>query len=271
MKLACNYCVEAHQLVREGRIDVDYFKLPGLGFQLELLHDLKAFEDFAAQVCRPILLHGLYPWLNPGTQSLQGYDFTHMDQLIRLSKTPGLSFHPGTITSRNHINTAIENLRLLRERYRSMEFVSVENSAEGEDEIPEDIAEIARESGCDFLLDISHAWCAARHYNEDLWAYLAKLPLERVHEIHINGWAEKDGATMCHVKTNEEGYEILARLLQRCQPNIITIEYGREDDRLNIGCPLLKPNKFNERAAEEIAEQVCHIRTIIDQNGGTQP
>ena len=63
MKLACNYCPEAELLVREGKIDIDYFKFPALNYQVGLLHDTDAFEDFAAQMAavRPILLHGIYP------------------------------------------------------------------------------------------------------------------------------------------------------------------------------------------------------------------
>jgi len=249
MKLACNYYPETEALVREGKIDIDYFKFPALGFQIDILHDIKAFENFAARVCevRPILLHGVYP---------------DMDRLLAASKTPGVSLHPDA----RPIGDVIQTLQRVRETYAHMDFVSVENMPSlrfGALIRPEVITEMVFRSGCDFLLDISHAWCAARALKEDFRAYLSQLPLERVSEIHINGWEEKNGDIMCHVKINEAGYEILKELLTVCTPKIITIEYGRPDDRIGCGCPVIRPGEMNAAAMEEIIEQVGRIREII--------
>jgi len=239
MKLACNYCPEAELLVRGGRIDVDYFKFPALNFQVGLLHDTDAFEEFAARVTalRPILLHGIYP---------------AMDRLIVSSKTPGISFHP---------DKALD-FHALREIYAHLDFVSIENSGPLELQPPV-LSEIVRETGCTFLLDISHAYCSSRRLGLGIWEYLSQLPLERVSEIHINGWAEKGKDIMCHVKIHEQGYEILQELLTVCKPQIITIEYGREDDRIGCGCPVMRPEEMNERAIEEIAEQAARVKEII--------
>lgn len=62
MKIACNYYQETEQLFDENRIDIDYFKYSGLGFQMGIM-DLNDFNNFCNQLTekRPILLHGLYP------------------------------------------------------------------------------------------------------------------------------------------------------------------------------------------------------------------
>lgn len=247
MKLACNYCPEAELLVREGRIDVDYFKFPALEYQVGLLHDLNAFEEFAAQVAalRPILLHGLYP---------------DMDRLVAASKTPGLSFHPEL--DKCAADDIIACIQSLQKTYAHLDFVSVENSGAIEAQ-PLTLSEIVRRSGSTFLLDISHAYCTSRRLGLDIWDYLSKLPLDRIYEIHINGWIEKGGDIMCHVKTNEAGYQILKELLSVCEPQIITVEYGRENDRIGCGCPVLRPGEMNAAAMEEIVEQVERIRKII--------
>jgi len=247
MKLACNYCPEAERLVREGRIDVDYFKIPALDGQARLMNDPGASEAFAAGagMARPVLLHGLYP---------------SMERLVRLTGTPGISFHPDLGGSM--VNGVVAKVRSMREKYAHLEFISAENSGAIEAQ-PLVLSEIVRQSGCTFLLDISHAYCASRRLGMGIWDYLAQLPLERLHEIHINGWAEKGGDIMCHVKTNEQGYAILKELLTVCSPKIITIEYGREDDRLGCGIPIMRPGEMNERAMEEIVEQVERIREII--------
>jgi uncharacterized protein (UPF0276 family) len=247
MKLACNYCHEAELLVRERKIELDYFKFPALDFQVGLLHDANAFEAFAARVSalRPILLHGIYP---------------EMDRLVPASRTPGLSFHPelGKCTP-NELAAFIQSLQA---EYEHLDFISIENSGTIELK-PLVLSQIVRQSGCTFLLDVSHAYCASRQLGMDFWTYLSQLPLERMHEIHLNGWFEKDNDIMCHVKTNEAGYTILKELLTICEPKIITIEYGCEDDRIGCDCPILRPGEINERAMEEIVEQVTRIRAML--------
>ena len=56
MKLACNYYPETEELVRAGKIDIDYFKFPALGYQMDVLYDLRAFKAFVekAGAVRPI-------------------------------------------------------------------------------------------------------------------------------------------------------------------------------------------------------------------------
>ena len=68
---------------------------------------------------------------------------------------------------------------------------------------------------------------------------------------------------MAHTKIHEEGYELLEEVLSRTKPRIVTLEYGRGDDRLGAGIPLMKPVVCNERAMEEIEEQVGRLRKLI--------
>ena len=248
MKLACNYCPEAELLVREGKIEIDYFKIPALDSQADLLNDPGACEEFAARAgaLRPLLLHGMYP---------------SMDRLIEISKTPGISFHPDLDSST--VNDIVSFVQSLQAQYAHLDFVSVENSGAAIEANPLALAKIVRQSGCTFLLDISHAYCTSQRLNMDFRAYLSLLPLDRIHEIHINGWAEKDGDIMCHITINGQGYEILEELLTVCALEIITIEYGRENDRIGMGCPILRPGEINAAAMAEIVEQVERIRKII--------
>jgi len=250
MKLACNYYPETEALVREGRIGIDYFKFPALGYQLDMLKDAEAFAGFIERVSavRPMLLHGLYP---------------DMERLIARSGTPGISFHPSAGKTKLNTETVVGIIRFLKESYGHLEFISVENSGDFIEANPQLLSEIVYQSGCSLLLDVSHAWCAARRLGLDFLDYLAKLPLDRVHEIHINGWVEKGGDIMCHVKIHEQGYAILKALLPVCRPKIVTIEYGRDDDRLGCGCPILRPGELNAAAMEEIVEQVERVKEMI--------
>lgn len=57
--------------------------------------------------------------------------------------------------------------------------------------------------------------------------YIGRLPLERLYEIHINGWMHTERGMMAHTKIHEEGYELLEEVLSRTKPRIVTLEYGR--------------------------------------------
>ncbi|MDR1465182.1 MAG: DUF692 family protein [Oscillospiraceae bacterium] len=279
VKLALNYSVEAERLFDEGRIDVDYFKYPGLLFHMGAMEDLDAFGRFCARVAakRPILLHGLYPaphdLSDPDLQAL--FDDAAAARLIRMTRTPGLSFHPALAKHRDDVQTIIENAIFLREKYSGMAFVTIENVPDRHFGClirPEVITRLIHESGCGFLLDISHAFVAAHHLGMPLSAYLSQLPLDRTVEIHINGWVTRSDTmcsdtmcsdTMCHVKIHDEAYALLREILRCCTPQIVTIEYGRENDKFAAGIPLQSPEGLNKRAMAEIEEQVQKMTELI--------
>lgn len=279
MKLACNYYPETEELVSKGTIDIDYFKFPALGFQTGILEkDRKEdFEAFTARITKlkPILLHGLYPAPHDlsSTTLTEDFDFETMNRFIEQTKTPGLSFHP-TLTvidpsadSKALVRTIIRNLQFIKKHYADMEFISLENGDSfrfGPLIDPQVITEIIRESGCQFLLDISHAYCASRCRNENVRDYLSKLPLDHVYEIHINGWLEKADDVMCHVKIQEEGYAVLKEVLAASHPEIVTLEYGRNNDRISAGIPLVCLDRKNPMVKKEIVEQISRLKCMIE-------
>jgi len=275
MKIACNYYTETEQLFDEGRIDIDYFKYPALGFQMSLMEDLDAFENFCAKLTRkrPVLLHGLYPAPHDLSSCIlqQSFNDEKANRLIKMTKTPGLSFHPALSKLQEDVPfddiyaTIVSNAKFIKEKYADMEFVSIENldSIKWGDLInPEIIKKILDETGCDFLLDISHAYCAAKHLHMDFYGYLKKLPLEKAIEIHINGWIETECDMMSHTKIHDDAYRALQEVLGYCSPKIVTVEYGRHNDRIGAGVPVLSLNHMNEQAKYEIEEQIYKIRKI---------
>ena len=278
MKLACNYYLETEELAREKKIDIDYFKIPALGSHMKMLEkqNIGELEKFISRVTKikPVLLHGLYP--NPFDLSsptlINDYDSDTLDRILNLTKTPGISVHPclvkvdPVIPEKQLINTIVSNIIYFRKKYSDMDFISIENPDNvkfGALIKPEVLTEIINQSQCSFILDISHAFCVSRIIGEDFRTYLSRLPLKQVSEIHINGWIEKDNRIMCHIKINDMGYQILKELLNYCNPQIISIEYGRDNDRLNVGSPVISPDKINDEAKKEIIEQVYKIREII--------
>ncbi|WP_332118822.1 DUF692 domain-containing protein [Azorhizobium caulinodans] len=57
------------------------------------------------------------------------------------------------------------------------------------------LAEVARRTGCGLLLDVNNVFVAATNHNTDPAAYLARFPLEAVHEIHLSGHAQTTDET----------------------------------------------------------------------------
>jgi uncharacterized protein (UPF0276 family) len=282
IKLACNYYPETEQLVKERKISLDYFKYPGLGYQMKIFEkaDLSNYQQFIAelnQVC-PVMIHGL--GLKPhnicSKTFIKDFDVNYGKKIIELSGINGLSLHlAGVDTSlsrEENKKTIIENINYLKKLFCDVEFISLEN-ADGNPFMkkndfgicidPDFISEIINETNLNFLLDISHAYCSAKNLGIDFKTYLYRLPLDKVYEIHINGWIETEEDIMAHTKINDLGYKTLQDLLEKYKPHIVTLEYGRDNDRLGCGIPLISPDNICEKVKEEIMSQINRLKEII--------
>lgn len=276
MKLGCNYLLETKDLVMNKIIDIDYFKFPALGYQMGVMEDINSFEEFCNNLTnvKPILLHGLYPAPHDlASPTLKkDFNFELVNRLIEITHTPGISFHPCHLPvdryepRENLVTTIMNNIIFLKDHYSHLDFISVENLDSlrfGQLIDPAIFSDIINATDCHFLLDISHAYCSARARNESFKEYIRKLPLSKVYEIHINGWMINENGIMCHVKIQDECYDILKDLLNYCNPEIITIEYGRGNDKIGAGIPLTSNINMNDLVKEEIIEQISKIRDII--------
>lgn len=80
------------------------------------------------------------------------------------------------------------------------------------------------------LLDLAHARVAAAFHPMDVRTYLTLLPLERVRQIHLSGAREVDGILQdAHETVSEADYDLLRWVLPRTRPEIVTLEYYRDD------------------------------------------
>lgn len=286
IKLACNYYPEVIELIKDKKIDINYVKFPALGYQMSVFEkgNLSDFETLATEVNKvcPIMMHGLGPTPhNIGSKSfIQDLNVEIAKKIIKLSGVNGISLHlVGGDTSLSRSETKdifIKNITYLKMLFPDVEFISFEN-VDGNPFMqnndfgfciePEFISEIIEETNTDFLLDISHAYCSAKAISMDFDEYLSKLPLHRIYEIHINGWIETQKDIMAHTKINDLGYQTLQNILMDNNPKIVTLEYGRSNDRLNCGIPLMEPNNINEFAKIEIIEQIKRLEEIISRFG----
>jgi len=283
IKLACNYYPEVEQLINEEKIDLDYFKYPGLGYQMRIFEnsDLSDYEKLVRKLnhVRPVMIHGLGLKLhNIGSKTfVQDLDVYYARKIIELSGVNGISLHLVGINTLQSQEVSkeilIRNINYLKEKFCDVEFISLEN-ADGNPFLkdhdfgvcndPEFISEIIYKTDTNFLLDISHAYGTAKRLGIDFETYLYKLPLDKVYEIHINGWIETEKDIMSHTKINELGYQTLQNILKKYKPHIVTLEYGRSNDRLNCGIPLMIPDRISQVAKDEIESQMKRLWEIVN-------
>jgi len=93
------------------------------------------------------------------------------------------------------------------------------------------INRVIEETQTGLLLDLAHARIAARARGISSQEYITALPLERTQQIHLAGVREgSDGQLYdAHEPLMEEDYQLLEWTLERTNPQLLTLEYFRED------------------------------------------
>ncbi len=293
MQLAVQYSRAAADLLDVGRIDIDRFKCP-------------AWQDLIATVreAYPVYVHfPLKVGLGIGdaidAETNQTANWRRVEALLSRTDTPFVNVHLAP-TARDHpdipVDTAavvhverltaclIRDVRAVVQRF-GPERVIVENDHDNGGQhlrpafLPEVIRHMVEETGCDLLLDVSHARLAAHALGMDARAYLHALPLGRVREIHLTGiqpfgdrWIDAlrranidedvirrfAGRLMDHLPLTETDWEFTAWALEQIrrgvwgQPWIVALEYG------GVG-PLWEA----VTDAEVLVDQVPRLRDLI--------
>lgn len=93
------------------------------------------------------------------------------------------------------------------------------------------VRSVVEESGCALMLDVNNVYVNARNHKEDPRAILAKMPLDRVVQIHVAGhyYEEPDFIIDTHAEPLcDDVYDLLAWTLERTGRVPILLE--RDDD-----------------------------------------
>ncbi|MGC1378381.1 MAG: DUF692 family multinuclear iron-containing protein [Anaerolineales bacterium] len=92
---------------------------------------------------------------------------------------------------------------------------------------------VLEQTGCGFLLDTGHARVSAARLGVDVHDYLSGLPLKRVAQVHVSGPRMRGGRLVdAHEPLQEVDYELLDFVLEKTQPQVVTLEYIREREAL---------------------------------------
>jgi uncharacterized protein (UPF0276 family) len=112
---------------------------------------------------------------------------------------------------------------------------------------PERITHVLEGAECGFLLDIGHVRVSAAVLGMDVHDYLSDLPLKRVVQVHVSGPRMRGGRLVdAHETLQEPDYALLDFVLERTQPQVVTLEYIRQ--------------------REALQEQLCRLRAILDSH-----
>mgnify|MGYP000860162717 CR=1 FL=1 len=200
MKLAVNHSRPAARLRREGAIDFDLFKCPAWPDMID-----EALGEGPSYIHFPLKIGVGRGVINSETG--REPDWSLLDTLRARTQTPFLNLHltPTRSDLSRHSAEFLnpeEEETLIRDCIRDMkeaadrcgrESLLLENNSDDLGQAfplflrPELISRIVEESGCGFLLDLSHACLAADFLGRDRQTYINALPLKRLGELHITG------------------------------------------------------------------------------------
>ncbi len=202
MKFAVNYSREAEALCHAGHIHVDRFKCPAWP---DLLTDV--------QTRHPLYVHfplrvgmGIGDAMDMETEAPA--DWARVEALLARTHTPWVNVHVGPSpyeyphipvesTAPDHVEplteAIIRDVSALVARFGG-DHVVAENvyDYDGNEHLhasflPSVLQHVVEETGCGFLLDLSHAYLAAYYLGRDPYAYTQALPTAHIREIHVSG------------------------------------------------------------------------------------
>lgn len=268
MKLAVNYSHATQILCQQGVLQVDVYKCPAWPHIVqEAQPHGRVYVHFPLQIGR-----GTRGVLNGETK--QAPDWAALEALLRHTDTPYINLHPVllqddyahiplTSTAESHLDEAVDNLlrdvTAVCQRF-GPERVIVENIPSEWGRylrllaLPQLYHTLINETGCGFLLDLSHAWLVATRLRQDPRAYVSALPVTHLREMHTTGiqrltgrWLELaqahfpadfikhqplDGQLIDHLPYRDEDWPFVAWAMQEIhagrwsRPWAVALEFG---------------------------------------------
>jgi len=243
---------------KEGR----YFISP------DIIEELRALQDRVT-----LIAHGV--GLSIGSH--EGYSVKYLELLDRMAASLDFAWHSehlgytmvdgvfvGTMLPlpRNDSVLAMlaERIREIQERY-AMPFL-IENVAsllppdEGTMDEAEFLNRLTDMTGCGILLDLYNLQCDAHNFGLDIDAFLKKVHLDRVVEIHVTGGVEHRGYRLdVHSRRNDASTLKLLEETLPAVPNLKAVTY----ELLSEAVPFL--------GKEVIAEELEALSEIIRKTG----
>jgi uncharacterized protein (UPF0276 family) len=268
MKLSVNYSIELANLLKEGIVDVDLIKCADWPDMIATARRLK-----------PVYVH--FP-LDAGSTSGRAANYAAADAMARDTGTPYVNMHLVTwhrdfptlpadsvdadllaqVTELmlEHVADAAAFVRPDRLILENIPYFGPKGEFHRASVEPAVIRRVVEQSGCGFLLDLSHARIAAHYLGVDPYDYVAQLPVERIRELHVTGVRPVKGRLSDHMDLSDEDWRFVTFALKRiragdwARPWTIALEYG------GIGEP------FAWRSDQRVLErQVPRLHEVVKE------
>lgn len=228
IQLGCNYSPPLLDLLRTEAIQLDWIKL-SVAEALE--QEIALCRPF-----RPCLVHTL-PRAGLAAAAFDRVDWTQVGRNLLSAGSPHVALHAEARRVDGPADAAVERMvqQITTTAARLPVPLLIENVVyrKGSEILdlcgdPTTIAALITRTGARLLLDTAHLRCSAHNLGQDAREYAEMLPLDRVREIHIAGIRRlPDGQwNDSHGELDEADYELLAWLLERTSPHMVTLEYG---------------------------------------------
>jgi uncharacterized protein (UPF0276 family) len=278
MNFAINYSPQAAELVRKGRIEVDFFKTPPWS---EMIAE--------AETLRPIAVHFDF-WAgdlgSPDWEAVKDFlartetAYINLHLGVKPTEMPHLPVNepPNTEQREEIIDFMLANVHILTARFgaerviaENIPFRLKENSNVWACVEPAVISAVIERAGCGLLLDISHARIAAQSLGIEPHAYIEALPVKNLRELHFTGLHNWGGYAMDHLEILEADWPWLDWVLEKVNSgtwgsaHMLAFEYGGTGDFFR---------RFSD--PEVMAAQVprlyklCHNRTALAWKRGIE-
>ena len=273
MNFAINYSPQAAELLRNGTIQIDYFKTPpwpemiaeaeqlapvAVHFELRIGNaleaDLAEIERFLSSTATAYVnIHlGIRPAEMPEIPINEHPTPAQREAVIErmLASVQHLTGHFGAA------RVIAENIPF-RLNEDSNPLACVE---------PEVITTVIEESDCGLLLDVSHARIAAHALGVEPHAYIESLPVERLRELHFTGIHDWSGYRMDHLEILEADWPWLDWVLEQersgrwGQAHMLAFEYSGTGEFFQ---------RFSD--PEVIARQVPRLYAACHEYGEREP
>ncbi len=247
LRLGMTDCPLVRQLLDSQQLELDYLEVHG------------PYVSAARQAYpeMPMLLHNaLYQWSLTHCDGLEHKDAANITrQRLALSRSPWYSLHLGFSAEEvDFYDEAMQAVSALQPRAQVLERcisrlqelkellpvpILIENLDYNPTQAyeyvcePDFIQEVIHETGTWLLLDLAHARVTAHAFGISVENYIDQLPLEKVRQIHLNrpGWRD-NRLVDAHLALGEDDYLLFEKILERCQPWAVTLEYNQDPDQI---------------------------------------
>jgi uncharacterized protein (UPF0276 family) len=240
MELSVNYSLELEQLLNEGKITLDRIKCPD-------------WPDMIATARKLLPIYVHFP-LDAGSRTGRPPNFAAADAMARETDTPYVNLHlvtwqrdfpdhPPDSTDPELKQQVIEQMladvaaaikivgreRLILENIPYFGKSSEFHRASVEADV---IHQVVDQTGCGFLLDLSHARIAAHYLGVEPHQYIEQLPVEHLRELHVTGVHMVKDRLADHMDLREEDWTWFQWALDHIRaghwrkPWTVALEYG---------------------------------------------